>query len=324
MNNKESPTDTITIFGLVNLVEIAVEAITAGHDYRRSDFSPSSSESRNDSTVAAFNSSAGRVLIIVNIDSQTSGILKSQVSSWKRIIMNLCGNALKYTQSGFVHIALGAQTAPPTSTKLAQRHITLQVSDSGKGISQDYLKNDLFTPFAQEDQLSVGTGLGLSIVRQLVSALGGSIDVQSEVGHGTAVKVAVPIDDYPHVSRPDPEYFGSLVTDTRKRCEGLKLCIVGFEYYPDIGEEPTGILSAYARCMLVLKSSATDTAADWFGMEVITASSLVDASGDISVVLRSKWNPLEKYKEAQPIILLDDSSEARSCDAEGVFSLSRM
>ncbi|KAF3483435.1 uncharacterized protein GIQ15_02759 [Arthroderma uncinatum] len=323
--NKESISTLTTPLAFANLLENTVDAIVAGHDYRRSDFSSLSNEVHTGRTMSTLESSARRVMVILNIDWQTPGILKSQLSSWKRIIMNLCGNALKYTSSGFVYISLGTQTVLPASkTESAQRHITLQISDSGKGISNDYLKYDLFTPFSQEDQLAGGTGLGLSIVRQLVANFSGDIDVQSEVGYGTTVKVSVPINDGSRISSVDSERVSSIITDTRTRCKGLKLCIVGFEYYPDIGDEPTGILSPYARCLLVLKSSLTKIATNWFGMEVVAASTLEEAKGDVVVGLRSKWSLSEKHKGVLPLILVDDTAEGKRCDAEGVFSLSQI
>lgn len=314
----------VTTSDFADLVVNAVEAIVAGQDYRRSDFSPIGSENYNGNTLAELSTSTSRVMIIVSIDCQIPGVLKAQVSSWKRIIMNLCGNAVKYTNSGFVHISVGGRTAPPTSQFPARNYINLQICDSGKGISSNYLKYDLFTPFAQEDQLSMGTGLGLSIVRQIVANIGGNIDVQSEVGYGTTVKVSVPIDHEPHTLSSGPGRFNQLVTDTKARCKGLTVCFVGFAHYPDIGEEPTGILSPYARSMLVLKSSIAKAAADWFGMEVTTASSLIEAKGDVLIGLRSKWNLLEEHEVAQPLILVEDTAEISPCEAEGVFSLSQM
>lgn len=55
--------------------------------------------------------------------------------------------------------------------------MTLTVADSGEGISREYLKNNLFTPFVQENPTLFGMGLGISIVRQIVGELNGSIDV---------------------------------------------------------------------------------------------------------------------------------------------------
>jgi len=67
--------------------------------------------------------------------------------------------------------------------------VTLTVADSGEGISREYLKNNLFTPFVQENPTLFGMGLGMSIVRQIVGELNGSIDVQSQVGAGMEVSL---------------------------------------------------------------------------------------------------------------------------------------
>ena len=91
--------------------------------------------------------------------------------------------------------------------------LELIIRDTGKGISSQYLRTRLFTPFAQENSLAPGTGyvyiilhlcpcflaidppnrLGLSIVRSITNMLGGSIDIKSEVGKGTEVKIELPL-----------------------------------------------------------------------------------------------------------------------------------
>ena len=118
--------------------------------------------------------------------------------------------------------------------------------------------------------MSVGTGLGLSIVRQLVKDLGGNIDLQSEKCHGTKVKVVVPLES---ITTPEPELLEnvSMVLDTKTRCKGLTICLVGFSYYPELGDTPTGILSAEAQRTLAFKASTTAYAVKWFGMSVTTA-----------------------------------------------------
>jgi signal transduction histidine kinase len=81
----------------------------------------------------------------------------------QRIIMNLAGNSLKYTQSGSIQVDLfieatdyevESQQKPTTD----QRTIVLKVSDTGKGITNEFLKTRLFTPFSQESTLAPGTG----------------------------------------------------------------------------------------------------------------------------------------------------------------------
>lgn len=102
------------------------------------------------------------------------------------------GNALKYTSRGYVKIKLEAtemeDLQPAGSTESIPRAcVTLTITDTGKGISSDFIRSKLFTPFAQENSLSSGTGLGLSIVRSIVALLEGEIAIKSELGRGTGV-----------------------------------------------------------------------------------------------------------------------------------------
>jgi hypothetical protein len=236
---------------------------------------------------------------------------------------NLFGNALKYTQSGFIHVLLKTDVHSRTAGAPEERFVVLQIDDSGKGMSKEYLKYKLFTPFAQEDSLAVGTGLGLSIVRQLVTDLGGKIDIQSEVSYGTTVKVIVP---YPKAPLPNsimPE-SNELISDIRSRCKGLTMCLIGFEFYPDIGENPTGILSAHARRMLALRSSFVTIATSWFGMDVSTAGSPESAQGDVLIGLRSKIDLPDGHVQDLSLIVFEDIvGKSRARDAKGVVYLSQ-
>jgi hypothetical protein len=319
------PTKKSTRIDLSSLFESVLEGIFAGHHYRKLAFRPLDGKTdSNGQEPATFTASNDDVIIILSIDCQPSWAFESQGGTWKRILMNLFGNALKYTRSGFVHVSLKCKAIATSSSSPAQHLVTLQIDDSGKGMSKDYLKYQLFTPFAQEDQMSVGTGLGLSIVRLLVTDLGGKIDVQSEVGYGTTVKVSVPLVSPPQLSDSASAENSTLIPDIRRRCKGLTLCLVGFEYYPDIGENPTGILSVHARRMLTLKSSITTIAADWFGMETSAASSLASATGDILIGLRSKLDLPDGHVQKQALIFFEDTvGGSRSLDAKGVIYLSQ-
>ncbi|KAJ5460578.1 uncharacterized protein N7458_002130 [Penicillium daleae] len=83
------------------------------------------------------------VKVILDI-APTDWIYHAPPGAVRRIIMNLFSNAFKYTAAG------------------QERNVVLTVSDTGKGISKEFLRGKLFTPFAQEDSLAVGSGLGLS------------------------------------------------------------------------------------------------------------------------------------------------------------------
>ncbi|KAG6909935.1 hypothetical protein DXG01_014204 [Tephrocybe rancida] len=93
-------------------------------------------------------------------------------------------------KNGFVHVVL--RELPLTDTDPQDKiKIELAVLDTGKGISQNFLNNQLFHPFSQENPLQTGTGLGLAIVNSIVTSesVGGKVDVWSEEGSGTEIKV---------------------------------------------------------------------------------------------------------------------------------------
>lgn len=96
--------------------------------------------------------------------------------SVQRIIMNLVGNSLKYTSAGFIDISLAVESPRNDNAKVSKRPniatddlVVLRVSDSGKGISSEFLKSKLFIAFSQESSLAPGTGKNSTIA--LMSSL---------------------------------------------------------------------------------------------------------------------------------------------------------
>lgn len=180
---------------------------------------------------------AARVSVHISIDPSVSWAFHAQPGALRRIVMNIFGNALKYTSRGSILVSLKQETLPP-KRRSRRRTIVLCVSDSGQGITPDYLRNRLYTPFSQENQLSAGAGLGLSIVKRIVHGLGGSIAVESRVGHGTSVRVTFPLMlASPGVS---PNTTAPLQANTAfeqllASLDGLSICLLGF---PDRFGEP--------------------------------------------------------------------------------------
>ncbi|KAL5002484.1 hypothetical protein BDV10DRAFT_158054 [Aspergillus recurvatus] len=187
--------DTFVRTNIALLAEEVVEGVCLGHAY-------SLKSSSNPMSPAAEMPKGGRVShpraetgveVVVDI-AQNNWIYDARPGALRRIIMNVFGNAMKYTEAGRVCVRLEAAESPDNRrSQPAEDLITLTVSDTGKGISEEFLRGRLYTPFAQEDTLAVGTGLGLSIVRSLVKSLGGSIDIHSRPGEGTTVRVTVPL-----------------------------------------------------------------------------------------------------------------------------------
>ncbi|KAF4450270.1 hypothetical protein F53441_6552 [Fusarium austroafricanum] len=133
----------------------------------------------------------GDVEVFLVIDSRPWWGFYTQPGPVRRIIMNLFGNSLKYTQCGLIKVSLEQTSAFGTDNN--DCWVTITVSDTGVGISDDFLQNGLYTPFSQENHLSPGTGLGLSFVKQITAQLGGHISVDSHVGVGTTVTVRLPM-----------------------------------------------------------------------------------------------------------------------------------
>ncbi len=111
---------------------------------------------------------------------------------FRQILLNLIGNALKFTERGGVTVRL-------SHTALAPKQIALHlaVTDTGVGIPDD-VQRKLFTPFAQGDESTSrrfgGTGLGLSICQRLAEAMGGRISIDSTPGQGAAFLVELTLD----------------------------------------------------------------------------------------------------------------------------------
>ena len=166
-----------------------------------------------------------------NIDSWA---FHAQSGALRRIIMNLFGNALKYTSYGNILVSLTLERFPSGKRKKSRRRTAIiSVSDSGRGITSDYLKNRLFTPFAQENQLSSGVGLGLSLVKQIVHGLGGRIGVESQVDDdpGTTVRVLIPLrlSSTPQGSpRSAPQRAHDGFLELTKKLEGVSVSLLGF------------------------------------------------------------------------------------------------
>ncbi len=108
----------------------------------------------------------------------------------RQILVNLVGNALKFTHAGEVEVIVGVASAD-----LNRVDLRFEIRDTGIGIPRDKQKT-IFDAFEQADNSMTrrygGTGLGLAITRKLVDVMNGSIDMESEVGKGSRFIITLP------------------------------------------------------------------------------------------------------------------------------------
>lgn len=109
----------------------------------------------------------------IDIDSRVPSVVQSDPLRYRQILQNLVSNAVKFTEHGYIRLAV---TVTPEDDE--SYCLRTEVTDTGIGVSSDS-ENFLFTPFTQLDQFSTkrykGTGLGLSICKSLAELMGGSI-----------------------------------------------------------------------------------------------------------------------------------------------------
>ena len=115
----------------------------------------------------------------------------------EQVLINLVGNGIKFTERGGVTLAVDAPNEPGSSDAAGTTGIVcIRVVDTGIGIRPED-RDKVFLPFQQVDtglaRTHEGTGLGLAICRRLVELMGGTINIDSEVGLGTTFTVTLPV-----------------------------------------------------------------------------------------------------------------------------------
>ena len=127
----------------------------------------------------------------IRIDPKVPAQLSFDALRLRQILVNLVGNAIKFTREGSVHV--GIRATPAAEGEMVMLHI--EVTDTGIGIPADQLA-EIFRPFYQIDSRQgrqfQGTGLGLSISCRLIEAMAGTITVDSVLGKGSVFRVALP------------------------------------------------------------------------------------------------------------------------------------
>jgi signal transduction histidine kinase/NO-binding membrane sensor protein with MHYT domain/CheY-like chemotaxis protein len=122
----------------------------------------------------------------VFVDRDARGVYRGDATRLRQIVLNLVGNAIKFTDKGGVAVLVTVYKIEDPDT--GQSHLRFEIKDSGIGIPENVCTR-LFQKFTQADTSVTrrfgGTGLGLAICKQLVEAMGGQIGVTSQTGVGS-------------------------------------------------------------------------------------------------------------------------------------------
>lgn len=139
--------------------------------------------------VFAMSAKKKNIDFIIEYDKKIPSSLLMDAARLRQVLFNLVGNAVKFTDNGAVQLKAIAENQNEITSSVDLR---IQVIDSGIGIDNNNLK-EIFRSFSQQEGQSVrkygGTGLGLTISRRLTELMGGSIEVESELGKGSCFSI---------------------------------------------------------------------------------------------------------------------------------------
>ena len=249
-------------------------------------------------TLLSAQAAAKQLEIIVVVAPDVPDLVRGDAHRLRQCLINLAGNAIKFTHSGEVVIQLTQQSCSEGVV------LRFAVRDTGIGIAPEML-NNLFEPFVQADSSTTrrfgGTGLGLSIVRRLVTMMGGEVGVESESGSGSTFWFQIPCVQ-PAVRAPRVITHGRIlvVDDSAAQCDALTSRLRRCGYEAQCAENITTALrmmSASARerrlyDVVLADSQMPHDACVEFGRRIVADPELSKAR---IVVL----TPLDRYDEIQ-------------------------
>lgn len=240
------------------------------------------------------------LVVYLDLDPTVSWEFRTQAGALRRVVMNIFGNALKFTQHGFVWISLRQVVLQP-GDGVQRSRVVITISDSGKGITEDFLRNDLFKPFTQENRLAPGTGLGLSLVHNISRSLGGSLAITSQLGRGTTARISLPLHRSTTGTRLGshlPEQFGKL--------RGLRICLRGFNRcYDRVVDKMPDLLPQVSESAVMEMLCR-----DWLGMQVIPATAVDEEPPDLFIYSEGAFTDPDNHTDQSslPMVIICQSA----------------
>jgi signal transduction histidine kinase/DNA-binding NarL/FixJ family response regulator len=177
---------------LLNVINdiLDLSKIEAGQlNVERVEFSPCQVLSELASTMRV-RAAERKLQLRVKVDGKIPSMIRSDPTRLRQVLINLTGNAIKFTEEGWVRVTATLLDPP----EAANPRLCFRVTDSGIGMTAEQVGR-LFRPFGQADDSTTrrfgGTGLGLTISRRLAQELGGDITVESSPGRGSEFALTI-------------------------------------------------------------------------------------------------------------------------------------
>jgi PAS domain S-box-containing protein len=167
------------------------------------------------------------LVIKYELDQSIPEYFKGDVTRLRQVLVNLLGNAVKFTHDGTIEISVIGK--PIASTVGKQYELHFSISDTGIGIPEEKLDR-LFQSFSQVDSTTTrkygGTGLGLAISRKLVELMAGEIWVVSKMGLGSTFHFIIRVEEAEMISNPvDPGVMGPREVTNPKSVRPLRILL---------------------------------------------------------------------------------------------------
>ncbi len=240
--------------------------------------------------------------VMFDVEANTPGVLLGDDLRLQQVLVNLAGNAIKFTEAG--EVVVGVRTLERRDT---EAWLEFFVQDTGIGIAPEQQAH-IFSGFSQAEASTTrrfgGTGLGLAICRRLIDLMGGSIELDSEPGRGSTFSVKLWLPLAPGEPLPD-------APATASRMTGLRTLVVD--------DNPTAcrLLSKMLRSMGWEVEVAGDVAQalQWLGAQELAGSpcDAVFIDGELPAI--EAWHASQRQRaargEVKPVVLTMVTAQGR-------------